>query len=124
MRTDNTHHLLTAARRRSETARQRAEQALRKLDQTTQAATVSELARTAGVSRSWLYTQPDLLEQLRVRNLPPKTTPTGKSLRVSEASLKARLQLAHQRIQRLSEENRQLRDRLARAHGELRQTRL
>lgn len=124
MRTDNTHHLLTAARRRSETARQRTEQALRKLDQTTQAATVSELARTAGVSRSWLYTQPDLLEQLRVRNLPPKTTPTGKSLRASEASLKARLQLAHQRIQRLSEENRQLRDRLARAHGELRQTRL
>jgi len=52
MRTDNTHHLLAAARQRSEKARQQVEEALKQLDQTTQPATVSELARTAGVSCS------------------------------------------------------------------------
>ncbi|WP_258229189.1 DUF6262 family protein, partial [Arthrobacter sp. HMWF013] len=81
MRTDNTHHLLAAARQRSEKARQQVEEALKQLDQTTQPATVSELARTAGVSRSWLYTQPDLLEQLQQRKLPGKTSPAGSSVR-------------------------------------------
>lgn len=117
MRTDNTHHLLAAARQRSDQARERAKKALKQLDQTTQPATVSELARTAGVSRSWLYTQPDLLEQLQQRKRPDKTSPTGSSVRASEASMHRRLELAHQRIRQLTAENRRLQDRLARAHG-------
>ena len=123
MRTDNTHHLLAAARQRSEKARQKVGEALKQLDQTTQPATVSELARTAGVSRSWLYTQPDLLEQLQKRKRPGKTSPSGSSVRASETSMHRRLQLAHQRIRQLMEENRRLQDRLARAHGELREAR-
>ena len=123
MRTDNTHHLLAATRQRSDAARQRAEEALKQLDQTTQPATVSGLARTAGVSRSWLYTQPDLLEQLQQRKRPERTSPTGASIRASETSMHRRLQLAHQRIRHLSEENSRLRERLARAHGELRDAR-
>ncbi|WP_426986789.1 DUF6262 family protein [Pseudarthrobacter sp. Y6] len=123
MRTDNTHHLLAAARQRSEKARQQVEEALKQLDQTTRPATVSELARTAGVSRSWLYTQPDLLEQLHQRKRPGRTSPTGSSVRASEASMQRRLQLAHQRIRQLTEENRRLQERLARAHGALREAR-
>jgi Mg2+ and Co2+ transporter CorA len=123
MRTDNTHHLLAAARQRSNKARQQAEEALKQLDQTTQPATVSELARTAGVSRSWLYTQPDLLQRLQQRKQPGKAPPTGSSVRTSEASMQRRLQLAHQRIQQLTDENRRLQDRLARAHGALREAR-
>lgn len=41
MRTDNTHHLVAAAHRRSERARQQVEEALTRLDETTQPATVS-----------------------------------------------------------------------------------
>ena len=123
MRTDNTHHLLAAARQRSDKAHQKVEEALKQLDQTTQPATVSELARTAGVSRSWLYTQPDLLEQLQQRKQPGKTSRAGSSVRASETSMQRRLQLAHQRIQQLTDENRRLQDRLARAHGALREAR-
>lgn len=123
MRTDNTHHLLAAARQRSNKARQQAEEALKQLDQTTRAATVSALARRAGVSRSWLYTQPDLLERLQQRKQPDKAPPTGSSVRTSEASMQRRLQLAHQRIQQLTDENRRLQDRLARVHGALREAR-
>ncbi|MFB8369609.1 DUF6262 family protein [Pseudarthrobacter sp. NPDC055928] len=123
MRTDNTHHLLAAARQRSDKARQKVEEALKQLDQTTQPATVSELARTAGVSRSWLYTQPDLLEQLQQRKRPDKTSPSESSIRASETSMHRRLQLAHQRIRQLTDENRRLQDRLARAHGAIREAR-
>lgn len=123
MRTDNTHHLLAAARQRSDKARQKVEEALKQLDQTTQPATVSELARTAGVSRSWLYTQPDLLEQLQQRKRPDKTSPSESSIRASEMSMHRRLQLAHQRIRQLTDENRRLQDRLARAHGAIREAR-
>lgn len=123
MRTDNTHLLLAAARQRSDQARERAKKALKQLDQTTQPATVSELARTAGVSRSWLYTQPDLLEQLQQRKHLGKTAPTGTSVRTSEASMHRRLELAHQRIRQLRAENRRLQERLARAHGALREAR-
>jgi DNA topoisomerase IB len=123
MRTDNTYHLLAAARQRSEKARQQVEEALKQLDQTTQPATVSELVRTAGVSRSWLYTQPHLLEQLQQRKRPGRTSPSGSSVRASEASIHRRLQLAHQRIRQLTDENRRLQERLARAHGALRDAR-
>lgn len=122
MRTDNTHHLLAAARKRSESARQRTEQALKQLNQANEPATVSGLARTARVSRSWLYTQPDLLEQLQQQKRPGKTAPTGSSVRASETSLQRRLQLAHHRIRQLTDENRRLQERLARAHGALRGT--
>lgn len=123
MRTDNTHHLLAAARQRSDKTRQQVEEALKQLDQTTQPTTVSELARTAGVSRSWLYTQPDLLEQLQQRKRPGKTSPAGSSVRASETSMHRRLQLAHQRIRQLTDENRRLQEQLARAHGALRDAR-
>jgi hypothetical protein len=83
-------------------------------------ATVSELARTAGVSHSWLYPQPDLLDLLQKQNTPSRTSTSGPSTRASGASLHRRLQLAHQRIRQLTEENTRLRERLARTHGALR----
>jgi hypothetical protein len=63
MRADNTNHLAAATQQRSEQARIRAEGALTQLIAARQPITVAGLARVAGVSRSWLYTQPDLLEQ-------------------------------------------------------------
>lgn len=123
MRTDNGQHLLAAARRRSDRARQQVEEALKQLGQTTQPVTVSELARRSGVSRSWLYTQPELLEQLQRRKLPGKIAPTGPDVRASEASIHRRLELAYKRIRQLTDENKRLEERLARAHGALREAR-
>jgi len=54
MRADNTKHLLTAARNRSDDARHRAEYALEQLIANRQPLTVAGLARAARVSRSWL----------------------------------------------------------------------
>ncbi|WP_374208651.1 DUF6262 family protein [Pseudarthrobacter cellobiosi] len=83
-------------------------------------ATASELARAAEVSRSWLYTQPDLLDLLQQQKTPTRTSTSGSSTRASDTSLHRSLQLAHQRIRQLTDENTRLRERLARTHGALR----
>jgi hypothetical protein len=119
MRADNTSYLTAAAQQRSEQARARAEEAITQLIAARQPLTVAGLARAAGVSRSWLYTQPDLPEQLQQRSS-DKTTHSTTFTRAYDASLQRRLELAHQRITQQTEEIRKLRDQLARAHGDLR----
>ena len=123
MRADNTEHLRDAARHRAESTRVRADEALAQLLAAGAPVSVTGLMRAARVSRSWLYTQPDLLRQIsdsgrasvgtqRI-SVPPEQ-------RASLASLHRRLDLAQDRIARLSEENRGLRSELARAYGRLR----
>ena len=60
MHPDNTAPLILAARKRRELARAKAVRALRELDHAGTPVTFEAVARAAGVSRSWLYGQPDL----------------------------------------------------------------
>jgi len=124
MRADNSRHLITAARHRSEQTRQRAIAALRRLDATGQPISFDAVARQASVSRSWLYTQQDLrteIQRLRQRHpaTPPPQAPPQRQ-RASDTSLLRRLEAATARIRRLETDNQQLRDALARALGERR----
>jgi len=117
MRADNTEHLQKAAAARSEHTRRRAIETLDVLQQDDAPVTVAGLARAAGVERSWIYTQPDLLARITTER--PDTRPAATDrTRASDESWQRRIELAHQRIKQLSEENRQLRDQLAIAHGQ------
>jgi len=60
MRRDNSHYLVAAAQRRRADTLERARQALQELSETGQRRTVTQIAAHAGVSRSWLYAQPDM----------------------------------------------------------------
>jgi Family of unknown function (DUF6262) len=124
MRADNSRHIIAAARRRAEHARQRATAALRRMDATGQPVTFDAVATNAGVSRSWLYTQADLRTQIeRVRQRQretPSSPPIPSRQRASGASLLRRLEAAAARIRHLESDNQQLRDALARALGEQR----
>ncbi|MFJ8391143.1 DUF6262 family protein [Streptomyces sp. NPDC094438] len=117
MPADNSHLIVTAARRRSAATRRRAVAALRRMDATGTAITFETLAREAGVSRSWLYTQPDLkaeIERLRARRrLIPAARPVPDRQRASDASLLQRLEAATKRNRQLESENRELREALA-----------
>lgn len=128
MRADNSRHLIAAARRRSERTRQQALSALRRLDATGAPITFEAVAREAGVSRSWLYTQDDLraeIGRLRERHRPSSPTPsTPDRQRASTTSLLRRLEVATERAQRLEQENRQLHEALAQALGTTRTTRV
>jgi len=119
MRADNTAHLQQAATVRHERTRQRAIEVLDHLQNTGAAVTVAGLARSAGVARSWIYTQPDLLDRI---NTGPSSTRVAANprTRTSEESWQRRVELAHQRIKELTKENQQLRTQLAIAHGQRR----
>ena len=67
--------LSEAAARRHELTRSRAIQALRELDRAGAPVTFASVAQAAGISRSWLYTQPDIRGQ--IRTLREKTEGTG-----------------------------------------------
>ncbi|MFY1634800.1 DUF6262 family protein [Solwaraspora sp. WMMB335] len=123
MRADNTAHLATAAQRRHELARAKTIRALRELDQAGSPVTFPIVARHAGVSRSWLYTQPDITAEIhRLRTLAHRTPTTRlpAQQRGSDASLRQRLHVAQQRNRQLAEDNQQLRRQLAQALGQLR----
>jgi uncharacterized protein DUF6262 len=122
MRADNSHYVVAAARHRAEQTRQRAVAALQRMDATGQRINFDTVARKAGVSRSWLYAQDDLkaeIQRLRSRCSPTQAaTVVPDRQRATDASLLRRLEAATTRIQSLTDENRQLREALARALGE------
>jgi small-conductance mechanosensitive channel len=120
MRADNSRHIIAAARRRAEQARQRAITALRRMDNTGQPVTFEAVAATAGVSRSWLYAQADVrvqIERLRQQQRDTASPPIPSQQRATAASLHRRLEAATARIRNLEADNQQLRDALAHAIG-------
>ena len=123
MQSDNSRHIIDAARQRSQLTRAKAIRALRTMDAAGEPVTFETVARQAGVSRSWLYTEPDLradFEHLRAAHRRAPTSQVPSQQRTSEASLLRRLEAAIHRIRRRTDENKQLRDNLARALGEQR----
>ncbi len=117
--------LSEAAARRHELTRSRAVQALRELDRAGTPVTFAGVAQAAGVSRSWLYTQPDISGQ--IRRLRQETNAAGgipSAQRATDASLRARLSAALDRNKQLADENARLRRQLARALGDQRTARV
>ena len=119
--------LSEAAARRHELTRAKAIQALRELDRTGTPVTFAGVALAAGISRSWLYTQPDISDQ--IRQLRKNTDGVGSAgpipagQRATDASLRARLTAALDRNRQLADENARLRRQLARALGDQRSAR-
>jgi hypothetical protein len=126
VRADDFTPLAIAAARRHELTRARATQALRELDRAGTPVTFASVAAAAGISRSWLYTQPDIRDQIqRLRDTtaktPASTIPARQ--RATDASLRSRLAAALERNHILAGENTRLRRQLARALGDQRSAR-
>ncbi|MGH3970291.1 MAG: DUF6262 family protein [Mycobacterium sp.] len=122
MPADHAHHLAQHARQRHECTLQRASETLTALAEGGGPVSIAALATRAGVSRSWIYTQPELrdrIEQLQQSSSRISRRTDG-THRASDESLRRRLDLAHQRITQLRKENHQLREAVAHAHGQLR----
>ena len=125
MRADNSRHIIDAAHRRSQLTRAKAVQALRELDTAGEPITFHTVAHRAGVSRSWLYSQPDLraeIDRLRAAHRRAPASPTPTNQRASDASLLRRLETANERLRQLREDNTRLREQIARLLGEQRTT--
>ncbi|WP_331752127.1 DUF6262 family protein [Streptomyces sp. NBC_00829] len=124
MRADNSPHIVAAARSRAAATRERAIAAVRRMDAAGQPVSFDGVAREAGVSRSWLYSQTDLraeIHRLRERHGPVASAPqVPDQQRASDASLLRRLEAATARNRQLEAEVRELRDQLARVLGQQR----
>ena len=122
MPADQVERLTANARRRSEQTMHKAQDALAAMAARGGAITVAGLAKNAEISRSWIYTQPELLDRIEQLNqaAEPRPPRSAAASRATLDSLKRRLDLAHQRITELRHENGELRRVVERLHGQLR----
>src|SRR5258708_34622738 len=121
MRPDNSLHPSPAAKQRHEPTRAKAIAALHELDRAGAKITFESVADYAGVSRSWLYTQTDLkdeIRRLRARNQPRHATTTPARQRATHHSLPQRLDIALRPNPELADENQPLRRQLPHAPGQ------
>jgi TolA-binding protein len=123
---DHTSALITAARQRHELTRAKAIRALRELDRSGAVASFQAVARTANVSRSWLYTQPDIraeIQRLRDATRHAPKPPIPVTQRATTESMRRRLETLNERIRQLTDDNQRLRRQIAQALGERRAAR-
>lgn len=117
--TDRIERLREAAQARHDVTQLRAENALRRLAKRGHAITFQAVAEEAGVSRSWLYRQPELCQEItRLRgSSPARTTSIPSAQRATADSLRQQIQTYRDEITRLRKENQALRDEIARRLG-------
>jgi hypothetical protein len=115
--------LAAAAARRRQDAQDRASQPLTALDADGLAVSFQAVAQRAGVSRQWLYTQPELRARIkRCRDHRPSTSAAAvpDDQRARERSLRQRNETLLGDNRRLRADNQTLRDELAVLYGQLR----
>ena len=126
MKADNTGHLREAARRKHQECLNRVSAAIREADRLGQTVTVQGVAKAAGVSPSWIYTQPAVYEAVRSRRA---KADNRSRMRIPEAqgagraSQHKRIELLVTRLRETTEDNQRLRSELAVVHAELRRMR-
>jgi hypothetical protein len=119
---DNSRFLVEAARRRHVEARGRCERAISAAADGPTQPTVVAISKAAAVSRSWLYTQPDLLAAIAQL----RTGGSGRWSTVepaSDDSVRRRLDTVLARNKELRSQVTELTRQLEAVHGELRRTR-
>lgn len=117
--TDRVERLRQAARDRHDSASVRVAEALRALAASCEAISVNRVARVAGVSRSFVYNQPELLDEIDKlrRSRPARSSPARHGDRASLDSLRQQIHAHREELARLQAENRILKDQLARQLG-------
>ncbi|MFD9220014.1 DUF6262 family protein [Streptomyces sp. NPDC060064] len=103
---DNARFLVEASKMRSQQARERAEDVIKASGRRSERPTVVGIAHAARVSRSWLYTQTDLISAInQLQQRAPAPRRNGRHS-ASDTSLQRRLET-------MLERNRQLRDQVS-----------
>lgn len=112
---DRVERLREAAQARHEVTLRRAESALQRMAKRGDPVTFNRVAETAGVSRSWLYRQPTLRQEIdRLRDASATRPGLPSVERTSTDSLRQQLHTYREEITRLRTENQELREQLAR----------
>lgn len=123
MPADNRQHLQDAARRRSEQSHRMVRDTLKRFEAHGGPVTVTGIAAAAGVSRTFLYSQPGLLEAVGALRAAGRHEAVPRRQRATEASLLQRIDALTAKNKQLRSDNATLRRELAAAHGQLRDER-
>ena len=118
----NTDGIKAAAQRKSQDAFARTEKAIQTLIREQKPINFESVAKEAGVTRVWLYKQPDVrgrIESLRAQQCPKKAVPKAQS--ASDDSKDAMIKALRLRVKKLESENRELREQVEFAYGKLMQ---
>jgi hypothetical protein len=119
-RADNTSNLLRAAADKRNSATRRAIAVIEEFARTGAHISVAVVGHTAGVSRGWIYKQPDLLAEIDRLRHHATVVPIPAAQRATDNSVRQQLDAAHDQIRRLRAEVATLRDQGARTLGEQR----
>src|SRR5437773_10603169 len=87
-----------AAARRHELTRSKAIQALRDLDRSGTPVTFAGVAQAAGISRSWLYTQPDISSQIHRLRQETKAAGSAGGIPAAQRATDASLRSEERRV--------------------------
>ena len=117
---DRVQRLRDAAQARHDATLHRAEHVVERLTRRGESVTYRHVAEAAGVSRSWLYRQDKLRQQIDELRDRPATTASAavpSAERATADSLRQQLHAYREEITRLRAENQELREQLARRLG-------
>jgi hypothetical protein len=126
MRADNSHLIKEAAQRKHAACLESVTAAIREADRLRRPVTVLGIAKSAGVSASWIYTQPEVFAAIRERRDAAdrrQTVRVPAAERAGSSGQQKRIELLTDKLRQLIAENEQLRRELATVHGELRRLR-
>lgn len=116
----NTSGIKAAAQKKREAAFAKTEDAIKKLLKEKKPINFESVAQTAGVTRAWLYKQPELrsrIEALRIQQDPKKELPV--EIKASDASKTALIAELRRQNKELRSENQKLKRELEQAYGQV-----
>ena len=117
-RADNTINLLRAAADKRDAATRRTIGVIEEFARTGAHVSLAVVAHAAGVSRGWIYEQPDLLAEINRLREHTSAVTVPAAQRATDESVRQRLVTARDEIDRLRAENTMLRAQVARTLGE------
>lgn len=117
-RADNTINLLRAAADKRDASTRRTIGVIEEFTRTGAHVSVAVVAHTAGVSRGWIYQQPELLAEINRLREHTSGVPIPAAQRATDESIRQRLATAREEIEHLRAENAVLRAQVARTLGE------
>lgn len=126
MRADNSRLIQEAAQRKHARCLESVTAAISEADRLGRPVTVLGIARTAGVSPSWIYTQRDVFAAIRARRDKAGRLESARApipQRAGSASQQKRIELLTARLKQATDDNERLRRELAAIHAELRRVR-
>ncbi|MEH7548071.1 MULTISPECIES: DUF6262 family protein [Bacillaceae] len=117
----NTEAVVAYAKKKKEETVEKVEQAIKQLIKQNEKINFNTVTSAAGVSKSYLYNQPEIRERIETLRQQQRemTTPKNVKKNMSDENKESLIQVFRDRIRELEKENKQLKEEIKRVNGKL-----